>query len=563
MSPQLMNTMTPRSGPRVALLVMLCCAVLAFVASVAAGQSRIISPQAQPITPQPQPSPIVPAKPPLVATLRSTDSAQGSRVALTSDQSLSDYEAYRRGDRFYVRIPATDVRRADNVHGRAFADVRAQRTGDTTLVSFRLQPGATAHIEERSNRLDVVITLPGASASATPSTAGTSTAANPGNNNSDRDNTATARQSTAARSTTTPTPRDQKALISPTATPAPGSVPRQSAITSATPMAPQKAISSPVAASQASNPTQPQPSASGWAGFKARLHYWVLLAQLNPIPVSIGVAIVLLLIGMFFYQRRVKVNQRAGQKQSPPGSTNTDSKLPAEEIAATAAVNVEDPRSEPSTITPAKTADAQPSGEEPGPENARNLRINAVANEVGKILLGETYDREIIGSVEPETRQLVSAELLSAMVGRNAERRDRARAAFIEHGYFDDATRDLRISESSNERAAAARRLSFVRNRDAGPHLIAALDDSAADVRRAAVEALTDLRDPSSIAALNSLMQTETDRRVPRSLIKRAIEACATSAPDDFATDESGGVAGPIVVQSSNRPDREREVFEL
>ena len=148
-------------------------------------------------------------------------------------------------------------------------------------------------------------------------------------------------------------------------------------------------------------------------------------------------------------------------------------------------------------------------------------------------------------------------------MGRNAERRDRARAAFIEHGHFDDATRDLRISESSNERAAAARRLSFVRNREAGPHLIAALDDSSADVRRTAVEALMDLRDPSSIAALNSLMQTETDRRVPRSLIKRAIETCATSAPDDFATHESGGATGPIIVQSSNRPDSEREVFEL
>src|SRR5438445_11593023 len=298
MSPQLMNTMTSLSGSRVAALVLRCGVVLIFAVSGAAGQSRIISPQPQPITPQPLPTPTGPAKPEHVATLRSTDSPQGSRVALTSDQSLRDYEAYRSGDRFYVRIPAADIQRAEAVHGRAFADVRSQRTGDTTLVSFRLQPGATAHIEERSNRLDVVITLPGASATATPSAIGTSTAANPGNNNSDRDNTATTRQSTAARSAAAPTPRDQKPLISPTATPAPGASPRQSAITSATPMAPQKAVSSPEAASQTGNPTQPQPSPSGWAGFKARLHYWVLLAQLNPIPVSIGVAIVLLLIGV-------------------------------------------------------------------------------------------------------------------------------------------------------------------------------------------------------------------------------------------------------------------------
>src|ERR1700687_1370830 len=44
-----------------------------------------------------------------IATLRSSDSPEGSRVALSSDQSLNDYEAYRRGARFYVRISGADV----------------------------------------------------------------------------------------------------------------------------------------------------------------------------------------------------------------------------------------------------------------------------------------------------------------------------------------------------------------------------------------------------------------------------------------------------------------------
>src|SRR6267378_6104540 len=100
-----------------------------------------------------------------IATLHSRDSSEGSRVALSSDQSLNDYEAYRRGDRFYVKIPAADVPRAEAVRGRGFADVKTQRSGDSTLLSFRLQPGATARVEQRSNRLEVVFTVPGGGAS--------------------------------------------------------------------------------------------------------------------------------------------------------------------------------------------------------------------------------------------------------------------------------------------------------------------------------------------------------------------------------------------------------------
>jgi hypothetical protein len=98
-----------------------------------------------------------------VATLRSSDSQEGSRVAISSDQSLTNYEAYRRGDRFYVKIPAADVPRAEALRGRGFADVTAQRNGDSTVLSFRLQPGATAHVEQRANKLDVVVTVPGGS----------------------------------------------------------------------------------------------------------------------------------------------------------------------------------------------------------------------------------------------------------------------------------------------------------------------------------------------------------------------------------------------------------------
>src|SRR5438270_12326133 len=121
---------------------------------------------------------------------------------------------------------------------------------------------------------------------------------------------------------------------------------------------------------------------------------------------------------------------------------------------------------------------------------------------------------------------------MSALGGLKTEHSKRTRTAFIKNGYLDDATRDLRIAESDNERAAAARRLSFVHDREATPHLIGALGDPSPDVRRAAVEALMDSRDPAAIGPLNSLMQSETDRKVPRPLIKHAIDPCATLSGD-------------------------------
>src|SRR6185437_14644071 len=131
-------------------------AIVVGTATGATAQSRIL---------RPQPTPTIRRH---VTTLRSSDSAQGSRVTVSSDQSMSEYEAYRQGDKFYLRIPATDVPRVEAVHGRGFADVTTQNSGDKTLVAFRLRPGASAHVEQQGTHLDVVITVPGTSASTRP-----------------------------------------------------------------------------------------------------------------------------------------------------------------------------------------------------------------------------------------------------------------------------------------------------------------------------------------------------------------------------------------------------------
>jgi hypothetical protein len=310
---------------------------------------------------------------------------------------------------------------------------------------------------------------------------------------------------------------------------------------------------------------------------KERGHYWLLLAQLNPIPVAVGAAVLILIIGLLLVQRRrAKATKRFKGAPAEAGKPSTElpSAPPVVPVAvhtpataveipfeAAAAVPLAAPAIAKEALAPVPVVPIVPApSAAPVADDGRRERVNQVAAEAKKLFDGADYDPVLIGSEDRDTRRLVGAELLSALVGRNPARRERAREAFMKHGYFDDATRDLRVAESDNERAAAARRLSFVHDREAVPHLIGALGDPAPDVRRASVEALMDLRDPSAIGPLNSLLQTENDRKVPRPLIKHAIEACATSAP----------VAAPVLPtpESFSHPspqsiETEREVIEI
>jgi HEAT repeats len=531
-----------------------CAAVLLLAATHIATQSRIIPPQRPPNSNSN-------VKRPKVTTLRASDSTEGSRVAVNSDQSLSDYEAFRRGDRFYIKIPPADVPRAEAVRGRAFSDVKVQRGGDSTVVSFRLQPGATARVEPHGNKLDVVFTMPGAKSSSSSGRDVARNDAGPAPPVSDwkRQSSRNANSSSAANTLGTSSGRNANesgslATARPTPTPKTSPTPRPSPTAS-----PGSNLSAQISPTPKSSPAFSQqrgaasPSASTspmqtvqtttWNSVKQRVRYWILLAQLNPIPVAIGAAVLLFLIGLLILQRRRARATRRARLRKPPKKVEP---IAAAEVAP--AVNVATRSAKPEVIAPAQAAVAASAAvataeapTEATVSSPRQERVERVSDEVKKLMAGGDYDENVVASDDRETRQLVGAELLSALVGRNLQRRERARAAFMKHGYFDDATRDLRIADSPNERAAAARRLSFVHEREATPHLIAALDDSSPDVRRAAVEALMDLRDPAAIAPLNSLMQNENDRRVPRTLIKHAIEACATGPGDESVTMPSAG----------------------
>jgi photosystem II stability/assembly factor-like uncharacterized protein len=90
--------------------------------------------------------------------LKSSDTAEGSRVTINANVPLNDYSAYRRGDRFFVFITRTTVLQRSDLRGRGFEDTRLEKRGDDVLVSFRLQPGASARVDQSSNRLDIIFT---------------------------------------------------------------------------------------------------------------------------------------------------------------------------------------------------------------------------------------------------------------------------------------------------------------------------------------------------------------------------------------------------------------------
>ena len=217
-----------------------------------------------------------------------------------------------------------------------------------------------------------------------------------------------------------------------------------------------------------------------------------------------------------------------------PGFEATVPSFDTSEVETTEIASVEAEPVEPSVADePVVAVTDEPVGAEaPAPvaeiEPAFAPEPERVLDETRHLLEGEEYDRAVVGSRDSMARQMVAAELLSALAGRNALRRERASAAFVEHGYFEETSRDLREADAPAERSAAARAFAHLGDRKATPLLVAALADPVTDVRRAAVEALGALRDPSAVEALEALLERErTERnRIPPRVIRNAVDSC-------------------------------------
>jgi len=471
------------------------------------------------------------------ATLRANDSPEGSRVSVSSEATLDEYEAYRRGDRFYVKLPATEVSQAAKLRARGFEDVSVQKSGSSTVLSFHLQPGTTARVDQKGNHLDVIFTTPrGAQGSLT----------TPPASNSASPTTVSGLDNVSGN--VPGNTKGQSAVVTSSA--------NSQSTTGSNAGSPS---SSPSAQSANQNTLNPPSAGDSWLGsgdWRSRLKFYAEMAKLNWLPILIGLTVVLLLIAVWL-SRRSKA-RRSKEIVSLPRKLKTHG-----EPAAKATPNITGSTNEQLSDIKPLTASTPKSG--PAivvePLSQENVDVAGAQAEASTILAGGKYADQSTGTVDTGAREVIATELLSALAGRNPERRDRAREAFIKSGYFDDATRDLRVAEAPAERASAARKLALVRDPEATPHLIAALEDEAPEVRRAAVEALADVRDPAAITSLNELLSTERDRKVPPSVIRHAIEACATVEQPTTPTRELEQFTAPNMSPAIIEPDR--EVIEL
>jgi hypothetical protein len=96
-----------------------------------------------------------------IAQPLSTDLPEGSRVTIISDAPLNDYQSYKSGDSFYVRLPhaSAGFLSNDSLRGRGFDNAQVERRGDDLYFSFHLQMGASASVTQKFNRLYVLFTV--------------------------------------------------------------------------------------------------------------------------------------------------------------------------------------------------------------------------------------------------------------------------------------------------------------------------------------------------------------------------------------------------------------------
>jgi hypothetical protein len=86
------------------------------------------------------------------------ESAEGTRVRVTSDAPLEGVEGYAQGSRFFVLIPGAnaEVLAPNGFAGRGFTRVEAGQRGDDALIAFTPAPGYAPRLRASFNRLEVL-----------------------------------------------------------------------------------------------------------------------------------------------------------------------------------------------------------------------------------------------------------------------------------------------------------------------------------------------------------------------------------------------------------------------
>ncbi|MGH9971629.1 MAG: HEAT repeat domain-containing protein [Pyrinomonadaceae bacterium] len=463
-----------------------------------------------------------------VESVRVGSTTEGSRVVVVSDSALNDYEAYKRGDRFYVKLPAANLASAQSgFRGTGFEDAQVQKVADGVILSFRLQPGTTARVDQRLNKLDVVFSTSGIGRSR---------------------NSANANRSALASAASSG--QSSNAASGLAATGSPESVLSPIAQTQLSPSSEPPAQNPGIVAGSQAAPV-PGGAVGAWLS-----RYWF-------VPLIAMVLLVALAFVILARKRSAGMTssrpQRSNQPLEQPGN-DAETAFSEPDIAAPSPPSPPISLEEETWFTGEQLATVPLSSEPGGIKEKRettppmsvshSLEANPLISdqqatatpvsfeqidlEVEKLLAGGEYDQDLMADADGATRQLITARLVSALGDRSSQQYENARQAFLNYGYFDEAIRELRVAESPALRAAAATKLGRVGNTRAAPHLMAALHDSAPEVRKAAVESLGQLGDPAAVWALNDLASRETSPQLPETMIRHAIN-CITDAVSERA----------------------------
>jgi hypothetical protein len=471
------------------------------------------------------------------AALRVSDSPDACRVVVTADQPLNSYEAYRRGDRFYVRIPTTSVPAADTIHGQAFSDVRVEQTPGGTIISFCLHADASARVDQRGNKIEVVflISRPRLARSAIANRASLSGVKRPAQNVVNQNPKASVASKANQES-------KSKTILVTRATPAPKSVPAardnsqiRSSVSART-VTPQKQDAASVKTglgATAKKPTstaktanaEPNPAS---AKIEDSANYWFSRAQVNRLTVGLGVGLLLSLVGLVFLKKRTTRTQAVPTEANPADTTELETVIP--EVTA-------------------RTTSSAPEEWRPPAVDKPNAGQQTECSALGKLILDNTHRADVMNSRAPEDRKAIENSLLhiiSAAESNDDECR-RARAALEQYGFVAQYNATLLKGRDAWERSSAARALGTVRSKTSLPFLIEALNDTDSIVRNQAVASIAALKDPSAIGALVEASRKHPD--LAGSLLSQALNVCSidsvewTDASSEFITPSQADVS--------------------
>lgn len=510
-----------------------------------------------------------------ITAVRLGTATEGSRVSIHSDSGLNDYEAFRRGDRFFVKIPSASFLSSQPLfRGAGFQEILVQEIGDTVVISFWLQPGASANVEQRGTKLDVVFSVfagvatrnataptsgeerqrwigPVGGQTAEVSRQGLVSAIEPAVN----DVRPRLDRAGAAAEVTTPTAKSTDTEVR--------STEHVSTRTEQSPAIDSQEIAGQVGVPTAQSPTGARSTSpaqdsnsssdnrSNWERRRDVTIQWVK----NNWVISGSISFLLMTFAVWLAAHRrspadrLKTAKASNEPLQPIDGTTSDRyaesvSLFNEDMPTDAPVSMQDITDEsiteiPSSASPDITQNTLPTAptvesvsffSEATALNSEQLFTNVSKNdqldaELQRLFAGEDYDSTLIGTRDLVLRKEVVAALLAAIASHDVRQHQPARQAFIDHGYLDEVTAELRTAESAADRAAAARKLGVIGSLQANQSLLAGLSDSAPEVRLASVEALGKVGDRSALPALNDLLVLETSELVPEHVIRQAINS--------------------------------------